>query len=633
MKDLLPIIVAALVGAVAIFTLQSSNVTPIVNNSEFREYSIQEFLDNTIYFGASFSPDGKKILASSGEYGIPNAFAVPVDGSRIQKLTSSNPDRIFRYSYFPNDERFIFHKDAGGNELIHAFVRELDGSVYDLTPGDGFRSNFQGFTADGSKMYIRSSERDPRLDDIYEYDTTTYERELIYTNDNAYAVAGISPDGRYFALFETVTNADANIHIFDKLTGETTLITPHEGDASYFPQAFSADNTHLLYASDENSEFGYLMKHDLVTGQKSEVFRANWDVRFATYSPKGTYLAIGINNDASTEVKLLETATMRELPLPGLGNSDITTVLFNKKESGMAFYAASSKRPSELFYWEFAMDKPRRLTTSISESINPDHLVEGEVKRFESFDGVEIPGILYMPKEASPSNKVPALIYVHGGPGGQTRMGYFGLLQYLVNHGYAVYAINNRGSSGYGKTFSHLDDKLHGVDDLEDCVWAKHMLIDTGLIDGDRIGIMGASYGGYMTLAALTFRPEEFAVGVDMFGISNWVRTLANIPPWWEAFRNWLFNEMGPIDDVEFFKAKSPLFHAENIVKPLMVLQGANDPRVLKEESDDIVEAVRANGVPVEYVLFADEGHGFSKKENIEKGNEAILTFLEKYLK
>ncbi len=196
-----------------------------------------------------------------------------------------------------------------------------------------------------------------------------------------------------------------------------------------------------------------------------------------------------------------------------------------------------------------------------------------------------------------------------------------------------IYAINNRGSSGYGKKFSPLDDQRHGVDDLEDCVASKQMLIDTGFVDPRRIGILGGSYGGYMVLAALTFRPEEFAVGIDLFGISNWQRTLANIPPWWEAFKKVLEKEMGPFDDMEFFRNKSPLFFADNIVRPLMVLQGANDPRVLKAESDDIVAAAEANGVPVEYVVFEDEGHGFAKTRNREHGYAAILDFVNEHLK
>jgi dipeptidyl aminopeptidase/acylaminoacyl peptidase len=275
-----------------------------------------------------------------------------------------------------------------------------------------------------------------------------------------------------------------------------------------------------------------------------------------------------------------------------------------------------------------------QLTRSLNARIVPQHLVDGEVVRFASYDGVEIPGVLYRPHQASVDAKAPALVLVHGGPGGQSRVAYSDVVQFLVNHGYVVYAINNRGSSGYGKTFFAMDDRKHGEADLGDVVASKQMLIETGYVDPERVGIMGGSYGGYMVAAALAFQPDVFDVGVDIFGVTNWIRTLESIPPWWEAQRTALYTELGdPATDRERLHRISPLFHAHNIVRPLIVLQGANDPRVLKVESDELVEAVRANGVPVEYVVFDDEGHGFLKKENEIRGYKAILDFLETHLK
>jgi dipeptidyl aminopeptidase/acylaminoacyl peptidase len=313
-------------------------------------------------------------------------------------------------------------------------------------------------------------------------------------------------------------------------------------------------------------------------------------------------------------------------------NAEINAVTFSNDESRMAFYASGSRLPRDLFAMDVGAVEAVQLTQSLSPAIDPRDLVEAEVVRFDSFDGLEIPGILYRSHQATTEDPAPAVVLVHGGPGGQSKIGYNPLVQYLVNHGYVVYAINNRGSTGYGKTFYHLDDQRHGRDDLEDCVASKAMLIDTGYVDPRRIGILGGSYGGYMVLAALAFRPEEFAVGVDIFGISNWYRTVQSIPPWWESYRAALEKEMGSFDDEEAFREISPLFHADQIVKPLMVLQGANDPRVLKAESDDIVAAVRENGVPVEYLVFDDEGHGFEKKKNRESGYRGILEFLDRYL-
>ena len=188
--------------------------------------------------------------------------------------------------------------------------------------------------------------------------------------------------------------------------------------------------------------------------------------------------------------------------------------------------------------------------------------------------------------------------------------------------------------TGYGKTFYAADDRKHGAEPLWDCVEARKYLSSLPYVDGSRVAIMGGSYGGYMVAAALAFKPEAFDAGVDIFGVTNWVRTLQNIPPWWEAGRKALYDEIGnPETELERLKATSPVFHADKIRKPLIVIQGKNDPRVVKAESDDLVEAVRKNGVPVEYVVFPDEGHGFRKKENEIKGYTAVITFLDRYLK
>jgi dipeptidyl aminopeptidase/acylaminoacyl peptidase len=282
-----------------------------------------------------------------------------------------------------------------------------------------------------------------------------------------------------------------------------------------------------------------------------------------------------------------------------------------------------------------ALDGSRleRLSSASNPAIDPAELVHAEVIRYPSFDGMEIPGILYRPREAAAGQRVPAMVWVHGGPGGQSRTGFNPMIQHLANHGYAVLAPNNRGSSGYGKTFFHMDDRRHGEVDLDDLVYARHYLAGLDWINGERIGVMGGSYGGYLTVAALAFRPGVFEVGIDIFGVTNWVRTLESIPPWWEAGRRSLFAELGdPSVDGERLQRISPLFHAERIDRPLLVIQGANDPRVLQIESDEIVETVRANEVPVEYIVFPDEGHGFSARENRITASEAMLTFLDTYL-
>lgn len=599
---------------------------------DVRQYTIEEFLGTTTILGASFSPDGSKILVSSDETGVFNAFAVPVDGGEPVQLTHSTTDAVIVASYFPNDERFLYLSDQGGNELTHVYVQAPDGSVRDLTPGENLKANFLGWAKDHASFLISTNERDPRFFDVYEVAVDGYERTLVYRNDEGYDFAAISPDRRYLALVKSRTTTDSDVYLYDRETRELRHLTPHEGQVSNYAVEFTPDGTGLLLITDEGSEFSYLVRLDLAGGQRDTLVKTDWDVMYAEYSKQGNYLVVAINNDARTEIRIFD-RDMRPVTLPRQPAGDITSVAFSPDGRRIAYYVSSSRVPRDLFVQDMG-GAPRQLTASLNRAIEPKDLVEGEVVRFASYDGVEIPGILYRPHQASAATPVPALVWVHGGPGGQSRLGYSALIQYLVNHGYAVYAINNRGSSGYGKTFFKMDDRRHGEADLGDVVASKQMLIETGWVDPERIGIIGGSYGGYMVLAALAFHPQEFDVGVDIFGVANWIRTLESIPPWWESFREALYTEMGdPATDRERLERVSPLLHASNIVKPLIVLQGANDPRVLKVESDEIVEAVRANGVPVEYVVFDDEGHGFTKKENQLRGYEAILRFLDRHLK
>ncbi|MDX1471580.1 MAG: alpha/beta fold hydrolase, partial [Flavobacteriaceae bacterium] len=341
------------------------------------------------------------------------------------------------------------------------------------------------------------------------------------------------------------------------------------------------------------------------------------------------------NEDGKNSIEVYNTETDELVDLPDFDNGDITGVSFSADENLMRMNVGSSDIPSNMYVYNIETGNQHQITDVLNKEINPEHLVSAGVVRYKSFDGTEIPAIYYVPHQASEENKVPALVWVHGGPGGQSRQGFNSLIQYLVNHGYAVLAVNNRGSSGYGKTFYQMDDKKHGEDDLQDVVEGKNWLAEQPEIDGDKIGIIGGSYGGYMTMAALTYTPEEFDVGVNIFGVTNWLRTLKSIPPYWESFRESLYLELGDPYSADSVRLRriSPLFHAENVTKPLMVLQGANDPRVLQVESDEIVEEVKKNGVPVEYVLFDDEGHGFAKKENQIEAYSKILSFLDNYLK
>ena len=601
-------------------------------------YTARQFFETTSYGMASpdgfaFSRDGRDLLVTNDSTGVFNAYRLPVAGGPAVPLTASTTNATFGVTFFPNDDRVIVTSDQGGNELNHVYVRTGDGTLRDLTPGERLKAQFHGFSADGRTIYISTNERNPQMFDVYAYDADDYERRLIFQNEG-FNIADISRDGRYVALVKSHSSANSDIYLAEVgAAGAPRLITEHQGNVAYDVYGFTPDSRTLIYGTNETSEFGQAWTYDLAGGAKRPLVQADWDVMFVFHSPTGRYRVQGINEDASTRLTITDTRTGRPVELRGVPAGDLGGVRFNRDETMVAFTVASDTSPSDIFVADLASGQARRLTQALNPAIDESQLVQGEVVRFRSYDGLEIPGILYRPRGASASHAVPAIVWVHGGPGGQSRRGYSAAIQHLVNNGYAVYAINNRGSSGYGKTFFHMDDRRHGDADLRDVVAAGAWLESLDWVS-DRVAVMGGSYGGYMTAAALAFHPEAFDAGVNIFGVTNWVRTLESIPAWWGANRTALFDEMGdPATDAERHRRISPLFHAANIRRPMLVVQGANDPRVLQAESDDLVAAVRRNNVPVDYVLFPDEGHGFQRKENRISASEAYLRFLDQHLR
>ncbi len=596
-------------------------------------YSVADFYKNTEYSGASFSTDGARILVSSNRSGIWNAYAVPVAGGEPQALTASTTDSIFAASYFPKDDRILYTSDQGGNERSHVYVRSPEGGVKDLTPGTKLNAWFFGWAYDDKSFFVLSNERDERYFDLYEYATDGFARTLFYRNTDGLDPGAVSRDKRHVALVKTRATNDSDVWLLDRSTGKKKNLTAHEGKVSNSPADFSPDGTKLLLVSDAGREFASLRSYDLATGEQKPVFEPAWDVWGAYYSRSGRHLVVWINEDAAGTSRLFDASTLREIALPGLPQGVVRGLTLSRDDRRIALYASDGSTPDDLYAAPVG-SPPTRLTSALNPAIRRADLVVPTRVRFKSYDGLEIPGLLYKPHAASAQAKAAALVMVHGGPGGQAQVGYSALTQALVNRGYVVFDVNNRGSSGYGKTFFALDDRRHGEADLGDVVASRKMLAGTGYVDAARIGIIGGSYGGYMVLAALTLQPDAFRTGVDLFGISNWVRTLESMPPWWESSREALYTEIGdPRKDGERLRRISPLFNASKILAPLMVLQGANDPRVLQVESDEIVAAARKNGVPVEYIVFPDEGHGFVKKDNEIRGYTAVLEFLDKHLK
>ena len=606
---------------------------PLMQTGGFKTYSADEFYKTTTVFGSSLNHDASAVLVSNDSTGVFNVYRIPVDGSEPTQLTDSRIESTYAVSWFPKDERFIYQADTGGNENTHLYVKEQDGTVVDLTPGDKNKASFIGWHHDDRHFFIASNKRNPKYFDLYLYDSRDYSRKLVYENNKGYSLLRLSENDKWLALGKSNSNADSDIYLVNLLQEKPTeqLITAHKGDVSYSVYTFTRDSNKLIYATNEFGEFNQAWSYDLNNGTKQLFFKDDWDVSFVYFSKDGQYQVTGVNADAQTKIKIRDTKTNKLIQLPKMPEGNLQGVNFSKDSKLLLFYVNSDTSPSNLYVHRIGSNKIKRLTNSGNPEIDENNLVASEVVRFKSFDGLEIPCLLYKPKQAA-TKKVPAVVFIHGGPGGQSRKGYSAMIQHLVNNGYGICRINNRGSSGYGKTFNHLDDKRHGEDDLQDVVYNKKYLQSLDWVEKDKIGVMGGSYGGYLTMAAMAFT-DEFKVGINIFGVTNWVRTLKSIPAYWESFRKSLYDELGdPATDEERLHRISPVFFGHQVKSPVLVVQGVNDPRVLKIESDEMVDAIRKGGTHVEYLLFDDEGHGFTKKKNRIEASNKYLAFLDKYL-
>lgn len=609
---------------------EKENTTEIAR--EVQQYTIEQFMDNENAFANGFSADKSKVLVTSNRSGIYNMYTTSASGGELVPVTQSDSASVYGISYFPEDDRILFRMDGNGDEIYKIFVKDADG-IKRLTPAENVRALFAGWDLEGKSFFYRSNERDARYMDVYEMNIEDFSSKLIYENKDGMDFSFMSWDRKYFALSKTLNTNDSDLYLYHTETKE--MIKINENQSANSAEDFSPDGTNFFYTTDDGAEFSYVAKYNIAEETSEKILEKDWDINAYYFTLHGKYQVTFSNEDAKNVMVVTEVASGKQLELPVFEGQAISSARFNRDESMALLSVGGSHTPTNSYALDLSTNEYTQLTNVLNDEINGADLVSAEVVRFNSFDGLEIPAIYYKPVNASIDTPAPALVWVHGGPGGQSRQGFNSTIQYLVNHGYAILAVNNRGSSGYGKTFFKMDDQNHGDKDLKDCVAGKDWLAAQTDIDGERIGILGGSYGGYMTMAALTYAPEEFDVGVNIFGVTNWMRTLKSIPPWWESFKEGLYQEMGDPNTIDSIRLKkiSPLFHADKVTKPLIVLQGAQDPRVLKIESDEIVAAVKNNGVPVEYVLFEDEGHGFVKKENQIEAYGKIKEFLDKYLK
>ncbi|HEX3556759.1 MAG TPA: prolyl oligopeptidase family serine peptidase [Thermoanaerobaculia bacterium] len=585
--------------------------------------------------GLAFSPDGSKVLVSMNAGGVYNAFAIPAAGGAPVQLTRSAKYPVFIESYFPHDERFVFRSHKAEGEPEHVYVRELDGTETDLSPGKG--SRFKGWSPDGGSFLLDEDQRSTGIDNVYEVSTQPgYARKVIYQNTPKTPFAFASPDRRYLVLTRVPYDLCREIHVLDLKTNQTHSMISGEGAMVHLPLAFTPDGEHLLILFDGAREFLYLARANIVTGVVKTLVRKDWDVLAAAASPDGKLLALTVGGDTSSHLELYDAATFKPAPVslpPGIPLDGVVSgVAFSPDSRTLAFLHATSGSPPEV--WALDLEKPgppRKLIQGGRPELPSGALVAGKVVRFPSFDKLQVPGILFQPPGAGPEHKVPAVIWVHDGPSRQTRLDYEPFLQYLVARGYAVFAVNHRGSSGYGKTFQGMDDTWHGDVDLRDCLAAKALLQGTGWIDPERIAIAGEGHGGFLALAGLALHPREVAAGVSFFGMLDWGRFFGTLRPS-DPIREYYTQEMGSLSEAAW-KRFSPIFHAAEVVRPVLVAQGENDTVTLPQEAQAFVTEVKAKGVPAEEVVLPGEGHGFSSTAARETAYRVAADFLDRHLK
>ncbi len=595
-------------------------------------YTIEQYLNIRSATAPTISPDGKFIAYLTDITGTNQVWKVGIDFGCPEQLTFFD-ERVQFISWNPKDKYWIlFGKDIGGNEYTQLFLLKSDGSeIRRLTYNDNVIYNFGAWSGDGTMFAFTSNERNRAFFDVYVMNIKTGKVELVWQNDGNNSVVAWSPDNKYILVSQNRSSFDNDLYLIEYETKKVYNITPHTEPARYIGVKFSKNSKRIYLLSDQGKEFLGIAYIDLPMGKLNYIYNANWDVESIELSKDGKWLAFILNVDGYSEVYSLNlaTKTIKKLNFPKGGV--IGSLRFTPDGKKIIFTYQSPVKNQDIYYYDLVTGNYKQITHSSTAGIPPSSFVNAQLVKFKSFDGLEIPGYLYLPKNAKKDGSLPAIVSIHGGPEAQEYPRFSALYQYFVNNGYVVYAPNIRGSTGYGKTYASLDNTTKRKDAIRDVSMIPEFLKSTGYIDPNKIVVYGGSYGGYMTLAAVTFYPELWAAGVDLVGISNFLTFLRNTGAWRQKHRMAEYGD--PEKDADFLKEISPFYHVDKIKAPLMIIQGANDPRVPKSESDQIVESIKSRGGVVEYLVFEDEGHGLAKLKNRIKAYKAIVEFLDKYVK
>lgn len=596
------------------------------------------------------SDDGRTLFFQNSTSGTNQLYRMTDEGWPYQ-LTFM-PDGVDWVSFDHNTQQAVVGAGAGGNERYQLYLLDTTtGSLRALTSESTVRYTAPVWSRDNKRLYYTANDGDPAHFWLYERTVATGEVRKLFEPKGTTNCSDISHDDRLLLWRGSTSSLDANLWIFDLTSGAVTLVTPHQGDIIYGGGAFLAGDREIVLTTENNpARLNRLARIDVAT-QSLSIFLdpgTPWNVNQLSISENARFLGYVMNEEGYGRLHLFDLERDRELPVPdwkGIIDSPVPT------NSGLlAFLFHSATLAPDIWLWDVRGEaglerKPlpwdprpasvrdpraRQVTFSSYAGVDRTLFREPELIHYRSKDGREIPAFLYVPASFQKGHPMPFVLDIHGGPEAQTRPDFNRHFQYLMLNGIGVLAPNIRGSSGYGREYQDLDNYTKRKDAIDDVAAAAEWLIAEGYAKRGQVGIKGSSYGGYMTLAALTEYPDLFAAGLDHVGFANFVSFLEQTADYRRTLRE---SEYGPLTDQAFLESISPLHKADQIRRPLFVVHGENDPRVPVNEARQILRAVRSRGVACDSLIFPDEGHGITRRENRLVFYRRMVEFFSKHLK
>lgn len=579
--------------------------------------------------GGVFSPDGERVAFIGNASGVPNVWMADADGGSLRQVTRSE-DQVGNASWSPAGDTLAISIAPGGGLNSQIYLMPADGGEMRMITAGGEVNNWlNGWSDDGRYLSYSSSAESENGMDCWLHDSETGENRLIVKNQGI-GVCELSPDNRYALAWRMVSRGNTDFYLVEVESGDEQHLTPHDGVAISQGGLFVDDDT-LVFATNIDREMLALARVEVTDGAAGPlqflVGRDDAELAGMDKLADGRLL-LNWNVAGRSELAFFDPAAGEMTPGPSLP-AELASAPETSAEGTQALFTVSgSTAPSDVWRLDTASGEFTQISQTPHDGVDLASLVRPELRSYRAHDGLELSGWLYRPRgQTGPGRMV---LSFHGGPEGQERPRFRATYQALLSRGIAVFAPNVRGSSGFGKTFVNLDNGALRFDGIRDIEATVKFVTEAGLADPERIGIMGGSYGGYMVMAGITEYPEMFAAGANLFGIVNFETFFANTEPWMAAISTVEYGD--PASEPELLRKLSPIHRVDRIVTPTIVLHGANDTNVPVVEAEQVVESLDERGVPVKYVLFPDEGHGWGKIENRVTSDVEIVKWFEAHL-